>query len=370
MTTIALDGHMIGTRETGNETYIVELGAALGRLGGYDYRLYTPHPGAVVGALKSAPGISTRPFADVPSFVRIPWLYPRLVQKDHVSLLHMTYIASPRASCPVVLSVHDVSYRIFPEFFSPRVRLILRLLVGPSVRHAARVITLSECARRDVIGFYRVPPERVTVTPAAAGPQYTPQPQSEVARVRAAYNLPQRYVLAVGNVQPRKNLPRLVEAFSAAAEEADMVLVIVGRSAWRGSEVEATVKRLGLGERVRFAGYVPDSDLPALYTGATLFCYPSLYEGFGLPPLEAMSCGTPTITSNVSSLPEVVGDAALMVDPTSIAEIAAALRYLLTGDAARQEYRARGLNRAALFSWDRTAQLTRDVYDEVLGVRR
>jgi glycosyltransferase involved in cell wall biosynthesis len=130
------------------------------------------------------------------------------------------------------------------------------------------------------------------------------------------------------------------------------------------------VARLGLGERVRFTGYVPDADLPALYSGAQCFCYPSLYEGFGLPPLEAMACGTPAITSNVSSLPEVVGDAALTVDPTAVPDLAAALRRLLTDPAARQRYRACGLQQAACFSWDRTARATRAVYDAVLGVKR
>jgi glycosyltransferase involved in cell wall biosynthesis len=134
--------------------------------------------------------------------------------------------------------------------------------------------------------------------------------------------------------------------------------------------VEASDARLGLGSRVKYTGYMPDSDLPGVYSGALIFCYPSLYEGFGLPPLEAMSCGTPTVTSNVSSLPEVVGDAAITVDPTSVASIASALRQLAESRAARDEYAARGIERAARFTWERTAQLTREVYDAVLGVRR
>ena len=371
MIRVAFDGHMIGTRETGNETYAVQLAAALGRLGGYDYRLYMPHPAAIPPGLQDTPNLAVRPFLDVPSAVRIPWLYPYLMRRDKARLLHMQYVAPPWTPCPVVLAVHDVSYKLFPEFFSPRVRLITGLLVGPSLRRAARVVTLSESTRRDILRFYRVRPERVVVTPAAAGTQYAPQPPAEVARVRAAYRLPPRYVLAVGNVQPRKNLARLVAAFGAVAAAApDAHLVIVGRGAWRGSEVEAVVRRLGLAARVRFTGYVPDADLPALYSGAAAFCYPSLYEGFGLPPLEAMACGAPTITSNVSSLPEVVGDAALTVDPRAVPALAQALKYLLTDDDGRRLYRERGQAQAARFSWERTARLTRDVYDSVLGVRR
>src|SRR5688500_7913693 len=177
---------MVGERETGNETYVVTLASALGKLGGYDYSLYTPHPEAIPPDLRLQKGISLRRFRDVPAFVRIPWLYPRLMRADKMNLLHVTYIAPLRSPCPVVVSVHDVSYRIFPQFFSPRVRLILGLLVGPSVRRAARVITISESARRDIVHFYRVKPEQVVVTPLAAGPQYSPQPLREIERVRGA----------------------------------------------------------------------------------------------------------------------------------------------------------------------------------------
>ena len=357
---------MVGTRETGNETYVVELASALARIGGYDYRLYTPHPEHLPPELMEA-GLKVRKFPDVPSLVRIPLLYPRMAREDRLSILHMTYIAPPVSPCPVVLSVHDVSYRIYPQFFSPRVRLLLGVMVGPSMRRAARVITISERTKRDIVRFYRVSPRRIVVTPLAAGARYMPQPIEEVERVRRDYGLGQQYVLVVGNVQPRKNLPRLVEAFgSVVGEVGGVELVIAGRSAWRGSEVEAAVERAGIGEKVRFVGYVPDADLPALYAGAAVFCYPSLYEGFGLPPLEAMQCGTPTVTSNAASLPEVVGDAALTVDPHSVRDIAAALRKLLVDEDSRRDYREKGLERARMFSWERTARLTREVYDKAL----
>jgi glycosyltransferase involved in cell wall biosynthesis len=362
---------MVGTHETGNETYVVHLSEALGRLGGYNYNLYTPLPGAIPVELRLTHTISVRPFPNVPSFVRIPLVYPFLARRDRLGLLHMTYMAPPILTCPLVLSVHDVSYKLYPRYFSPRVRFLLNLLVGPSVRRAARVLAISESARRDIIRFYKPDPDRVIVAPLAAAPHFMPQPEDEIARVRYIHDLPAQYMLAVGNKQPRKNLRRLVRAFaSIAADYPNIALVIAGQSGWRGSQVEAEVERLGLAERVRFTGYMPDDDLPALYAGATLFCYPSLYEGFGLPPLEAMACGAPTITSNTSSLPEVVGEAAITVSPTSTAEIACAMRLLLADDARRHEYSRRGMERAALFSWDRTARLTRDAYDAVLGVQR
>jgi len=373
--TIGIDAHMVGTQETGNETYVVELAAALGKLGGYHYKLYTPIPQEMPLELRRAceqsEALSVRVFPDVPSFIRIPFLYPRLARQDRLGLLHMTYVAPPRLACPLVLSIHDVSYRIFPRFFSPRVRLQLALTVGPGVRKARRIIAISESAKRDIVRFYGVNPRRVVVTPLAAGAHFSPQSESEIRRVRQAYGLPERYVLAVGNKQPRKNLPRLVQAFgSLAAEMPELVLVIAGQSGWQGSEVENVVKEMGLGRRVRFTGFVPGADLPALYSGADVFCYPSMYEGFGLPPLEAMACGAATITSNTSSLPEVVGDSALTVEPTSVADLTEALRTLLDNEAMRREYSRRGIERASLFSWDRTARLTRNAYDAVLGVKR
>jgi glycosyltransferase involved in cell wall biosynthesis len=239
------------------------------------------------------------------------------------------------------------------------------------MRRAAKVITLSESTKSDLVRFYRLPPNKVVVTPAAASREFTPRPKAEVDKVRERYGVSGEYVLAVGNVQPRKNLRRLVESFGELAGDfPDLTLVIAGGSGWRSSEVGAAVSRLGLESRVRFTGYVAGEDLPALYSGATLFCYVSLYEGFGLPPLEAMACGTATITSNRSSLPEVVGDAALQTDPYSVCEIASAMRRLLSDSPLRAEYECRGLERAALFSWERTARMTRDVYDDVLGVKR
>jgi glycosyltransferase involved in cell wall biosynthesis len=369
---IGIDAHMVGTQETGNETYIVELAAALGRLGGYDYKLYTPHPQLMPPELRRAcesEALSVRVFPNVPSLVRIPFLYPRMARQDGLGLLHMTYVAPPRLSCPLVLTIHDVSYRIFPRFFSPRVLLQLALTVGPGVRRARRIIAISESTKRDIVRFYRVSPRRIIVTPLAAGSQFSPQSENEIGRIRQKYDLPERYVLAVGNKQPRKNLPRLVQAFgSLAADMPEVALVIAGQSGWQGSEVDKVVREMGLDRRVRFTGFVPAGDLPALYSGAEVFCFPSLYEGFGLPPLEAMACGAATITSNSSSLPEVVGDSALTIDPTSVADLTRALRSLLQDEALRRDYSRRGIERAALFSWDRTARMTRDAYDAVLRV--
>jgi glycosyltransferase involved in cell wall biosynthesis len=370
---IALDGHMIGSHETGNETYALEIALALARLDDaddYSYNLYTASPDVLPASVYSTPRLSVREFPDAPSLVRIPWIYPRLARRDGAALLHMQYVAPPFAPCPVVLTVHDVSHRVYPEFFSLKARLVVIPLTGMSIRRATHIIASSEATLRDLARFYRVSPSRVTVVSLAAGCRYRPRSQEEQVRVQRLYDLPQDYVLTVGTLQPRKNLARLLEAFgSIAAEIPDAALVIAGAQTSYGSELEQTAQQMGLERRVRFIGYVPDADLPALYSGATVFCYPSLYEGFGLPPLEAMACGAPTVTSNTSSLPEVVGDAALTVDPASVESIAVALRQFLQDTELRDTYRRKGLQRAATFSWQRTAQLTRGVYDRVLGRR-
>jgi len=359
---------MLGSRETGNETYVVELARSLGAVGDHRYLIYAQAGVDVPRALTEEPALEVRRFKPVPSTWRLLRLYPRLLAADRTSLAHFTYIIPPRSPCPVVVTVHDVSFRRYPQFFSPRVRLVLGLLLGFSMRQARHVITVSECSRRDIAHFYGIPAARITVTPEAAGEQFQPRGPDEIRAVRHRYGLAERYVLAVGNVQPRKNLPRLVDAFAAVAGEvSDLQLVIAGQSAWKGSDTEAAVTAAGVQDRVRFTGYVPDCDLPALYSGAAIFSYPSLYEGFGLPALEAMACGTATITSDRSSLPEVVGDAALTVDPTSTADLARAIHALISDETLQSVYSRRGLSRAGTFSWAATARATAAIYDRVIA---
>ncbi|HUZ01231.1 MAG TPA: glycosyltransferase family 1 protein [Thermomicrobiaceae bacterium] len=359
---------MIGRHETGNETYVVELTRALGNLGLHDYLLYAEFGTAVPGRLTDALAVAIRRVRATPSPLRLARLYPRLLAQDGVALAHFTYITPPRSPCPVVVTVHDLSFRRYPEFFSPRVRLVLGLLLGSSLRRARHVLTLSKCSQRDIVHFYNIPPDRITTTSLAAGDQFRPRTPDEIRAVRHRYGLAERYVLAVGNVQPRKNLPRLVDAFAAVAGEvSDLQLVIAGQSAWKGSDTEAAVTAAGVQDRVRFTGYVPDCDLPALYSGAAIFSYPSLYEGFGLPALEAMACGTATITSDRSSLPEVVGDAALTVDPTSTADLAGAIHALISDETLQSVYSRRGLSRAGTFSWAATARATAAIYDRVIA---
>jgi glycosyltransferase involved in cell wall biosynthesis len=247
------------------------------------------------------------------------------------------------------------------------------MLTRLALRASRRAIAISASARDDLAAAYHVPLERFAVTPLAADPRFRPQPPAAVAAVRAKYRLPARYILSLASNKPHKNLPRLVEAFAQVLQMADPYwrseagerqLVIAGHWDPRHPEARALVERLGLQAVVRFLPGVAEADLPALLTGVEVFAFPSLYEGFGLPPLEALACGAPVLCGDTSSLPEVVGDAALRVDTRSVAALADALARLLDDAALREQLRAAGPARAGLFSWQRTAQATLAVYQE------
>jgi glycosyltransferase involved in cell wall biosynthesis len=369
---VAIDAHMIGQRETGGERYMFDLIAGLIRVDAQNqYTLLATHPAALKRSLILPPNFdvqAVRPAANVP---RVAWAMPRTCRRVGAQVLHVSYTAPPVCTCPTVVTVHDIAYEFFPQFFSPRDRWLLSTTVPLSCRLAARVIAVSEWTKRDLVRRYAIPEEKIRVVYEAAADRFSPDvPAEDVMRVRRQYAQGRRYVLAVGNIQPRKNLGRLVEAFAALAAQGtageDVLLVIVGQSQWRGSEVFQQVEMQGLTERVRFPGYVPDEDLPALYCGAEVFVYPSVYEGFGLPPLEGMACGTPVVCSNTSALPEVVGEAAALFDPYDVDALAQVLRDLLSNEARRQNLVAAGLARAAQFSWERAGQETVEVYREAV----
>jgi len=250
----------------------------------------------------------------------------------------------------------------------------LRLTVRRTARRAAHVIAPSEFTRRDLIETYKLDPARVTAIPLAASEHFRPvEDAGEIERVRRLYGIAGEYVLAVGSIQPRKNLARLVRAYSGLRRERGRSnlpqLVLVGKQAWLYGETLRAVEEEGVRDCVRMTGYVSEADLPALYTGALCFAYPSYFEGFGLPPLEAMRCGTPVLVGDRTSLPEVVGDAALTADPFDTGALARALARLIDDAALRAELRARGLKRASAFDWRDTARMTLQVYRRVTGDR-
>lgn len=291
--------------------------------------------------------------------------FNRLVPE--AALFHATeHLLLPLRGVPTVLTVHDLIFRHLPQYHKPLNRWYLNLTMPLYCRRATRIIAISEATRRDLIAAYGLPAEKIRVVYEAADERFCPQPPEVVAALRAAYGLPERYVLFVGTIEPRKNLDRLLAAFETiyAAGESD-ALVIAGKRGWLYDDFFARLERSSARQAVLFPGFVADEDLPALYAGAQTLVLPSLYEGFGLPVLEAMACGTPVICSNSSSLPEIAGAAALLVDPADIAALATALSRVLTDPALREQMAAAGLVQAARFSWGQTAAATLAVYREL-----
>lgn len=299
--------------------------------------------------------------------LRIVWeqiVSPFAMSRAHLGVLFCPVNVVPLA-CPVpsVVTVHDLAFLSYPDAFHTAKRRYLTAMTRLSVHRARRVIAVSAHTRDDLVHRFGVRPERVTVIPNAADARFRPAADPKaVARFKAAHNLPDRFILFVGTLEPRKNLRRLIEAFALLAEgDAETKLVIVGATGWLTSDLAPLVQAHDLTDRIIFTGYVTDNDLPVWYQAATVFCYPSLYEGFGLPVLEAMACGTPVVTSRTSSIPEVTGEAAMLVDPTDVAALAHALQSVLSDEARRNTMAEAGIARAQTFSWERTAAATLDV---------
>jgi glycosyltransferase involved in cell wall biosynthesis len=261
--------------------------------------------------------------------------------------------------------VHDLSFLYYPHSFPGSKRLYLRTFTRLSVQRARRVIAISEHTRRDVARQYGVPLGRIERIYYGLDPVFQPLPAGEVHAFRIRRELPERFILFVGTLEPRKNVVRLVEAYSQLPSSCPP-LMLVGGKGWLYDEIFRRVEALKLTDRVHFVGYVPGKELPWWYNAADLFVYPSVFEGFGLPPLEAMACGTPVITSNVSSLPEVVGQAGLLVDPNDAQALAEAMERVLSSPGRRESMRAHGLEQASRFSWPETARRTVNAYRRAL----
>ena len=289
-------------------------------------------------------------------------------------LFHATdYLLPPLRQARGVCQIHDLSFLIVPETGDPRLVRYLREALPRSLARATLVLADSACTREDLLRCYGLDPERVVVVPAGVSPHFQPVTDPRVlAAARARYGLPEAFLLFVGTLEPRKNLVRLVEAYGWLRGEAacTLPLVLAGGRGWRNDALLARIRELDLEESVVLPGFVAEEDLPALLSAASLFVYPSLYEGFGLPPLEAMACGAPVVASNAGSLPEVLGEAALLPDPRDARGIGEAMARLLSDAALRARLREAGLRRAAGFTWAGAAQRLLAAYDVAAGLPR
>jgi glycosyltransferase involved in cell wall biosynthesis len=266
-----------------------------------------------------------------------------------------------------VITVHDVIPLLFPQLFSVKHRYVVRAGLVRVAKQADVVIVPSSTVQHDVQQHLRIDEDRVVVIPEGCEPRFRPLTDPEhLRRVRTKYGLPPLYILSLSTLEPRKNIPTLLHAFarlqSTLHAEPALHLVVAGARGWREQAIFQTVQRLGLERAVCFPGFIDDEDLPALYGGALLFVFPSLYEGFGLPVLEAMGCGVPVLASNTSALPAVAGDAALLVDPGDVDGMAAAMASILDNASLKERLRQKGFVRAQSFSWETTARKTLDLY--------
>ncbi|MBI4558085.1 MAG: glycosyltransferase family 4 protein [Candidatus Hydrogenedentes bacterium] len=277
-------------------------------------------------------------------------------------------IGSLRSLHNMVLTVHDLSFLRDPSWFAFSRTTYYRRAVARSVKLATHIIADSESTATDLQDLLRIPAKKISVVPLGVGERFQPSSDECVATIREKYKLPDRFFLYMGTLEPRKNLVRLIQAWSRVAHDLPYDLVLAGRNGWKTEPIFSEAAQSTHRPRIRFLGFVPEDDRPVMMSAAHAFVWPSLWEGFGLPPLEAMACGVPVLTSKVSSLPEVVGDGAILVDPANVEQIAHALVVIATDEALRASLREKGRARAAQFTWKKTAELTKRVYRSVLGV--
>jgi len=330
---------------------------------GFEFTVFTNgQPEMARAKLLSSRWPTHRPLA------RILWeqfVQPFQLARLRPNLLHSLAFASPLITAmPTVVTMYDLSFRLFPENFPAFQRLYLSTLSSISCRRARRVIAISESTKRDVVRWLNVPAAQVDVARPGVEARFRPRPRAEVEAFRTRVGLPERFILYLGTLEPRKNLATLISAFAKLQSLfPNLYLVLAGAQGWFYADLFQQVESLGLRGRVHFPGYVPAEELPLWYNAGAVFAYPSSFEGFGLPVLEALACGRPVVTSNTSSLPEAAGEAALKVPPQNVEALTAALRHALT---AGEEWAVRGPAHAAQFSWAATAQATVESYRRAL----
>jgi glycosyltransferase involved in cell wall biosynthesis len=368
----AVDAHAIGRHLTGNEVYVRSLLHGFSSLD-RESQFITYISG--VGARTWIPARFTAREVGTNPFLRLGFELTRNVHGDRPDLLHVQYTAPLACPVPVIATVHDVSFIEHPEYF-PRTRAMqLRWSVRRTVEHAARVLTGSEFSRSAILRAYpKLDCDRVVVVAIAAGNGFRQISREHAAlAVQKRFGVPGRFILSVGDLQPRKNHIGLIAAYARMIRKHPQFphhLVLAGKNTWFAERVHAAAARSGVAERIHFTGFVEDQELLQLYNACAFFVFPSYYEGFGLPPLEAMACGRAVACSNTSAMPEVVDGAAILFDPHSEPEIARAMVDLIMDSALRVRMERLGQKRAAYFTWQKTAQQTLEIYYEVAGQNR
>ena len=363
---IGIDAHCIGQRKGGNETYTLNLVKHLSLLepNGDEYIAYLTDAGMRQYDIFLNGRMTKRLIRPSSPYLRIPFGFALEDRRRRLDVFHAQYFLPFNLRCKTVLTVHDLIYERFPQFYTPGDLRRNRLGIPSSCRRADHIIAVSECTKRDLVEIYGLDPDRITVT--EEGPAENCKPMDPAAcrnELLSSYGLESPFVLYVGRPDPRKNLPRLLAAFAELKKKGTPhKLVMVGSKPRDGSDILSAARNPWLLDHVMFTGHVPADHLPVFYNAASAFVYPSIYEGFGLPVVEAMACGTPTITSTGSALQELAGDAAVLADPHDVWSIADAMERVLADKELQDTLRKRGLQRSQKFSFKTMAEQTSQIY--------
>lgn len=367
----SVDAHAIGCHLTGNEVYIRNLLNEFARLDrSSDFIAYVSKPGAQLQVPKK---VGTRRVSENP-FRRLGFDIPARLRRDKPDLLHVQYTGPLACSTPLVVSVHDVSYLEHPQYFTRFRAAQLRLTVKRTAEAAARILTPSEFSRRAILRHYKLDERKVVVVPNAVSNAFHPVDRESAAEaVEDHFGIRGPFILTVGDLQPRKNHLGLLHAFEHLMAQHPHLphhLVFVGKETWYSKVLHRAAQRSSAAGRVHFTGFVEDHDLRQFYGACDLFVFPSFYEGFGLPILEAMACGRAVACSSATAMPEVANAAGILFDPYSVPEMSRAMGDVLLDEEMRARLERLGTQRAASFTWERAARSTLDVYYEVAGVRK
>ena len=367
----AVDAHAIGRHLTGNEVYVRSLLRAFAQQDrDSEFLAYLSEPGAEQWIPR---GFQIRHVSANP-WSRLGWDLGRLLRRDKPDLVHVQYTAPLLGGTPVVVTVHDVSFLEHPDWFPWSRRAQLRHTVARTVRQAARVLTVSEFSKAAILSSYDIAPQKVRVVPNAANPDFRVIGREKAMRaVKDRLRMQAPFILSVGDLQPRKNQIGLIAAYAKMLQAHPQLndhLVLTGKETWFTPKVREAAQSSGFAERIHFTGFVSDNHLLDLYNACDCFVFPSFYEGFGLPILEAMACGRAVACSNTTAMPEVADGAGILFDPHSVDEIERAMSDILLDPELRARKERLGLQRAASFSWQKSARATLDVYREVVEERQ
>jgi glycosyltransferase involved in cell wall biosynthesis len=373
---IGIDATPLPPNPVGAGNYIIHLVRALASVETeHKFTIFAQYAGRELIDVPEKPNIKWIILSDKNPERRLIWeqiALPKLVRRAGVELLHSLHYTRPLVlSCASVVTFHDLTFFLFPELHTRAKRIFFPLTMRFSARQADALLSASESTRRDAIRLLHIPEEKIFTTPLGVNEEFHVISDAAILEsCRLRYELPDKFILFVGLLEPRKNLPLLIRAYARLVEiENPPDLVIVGRTGWGYADIMQQIDALDLKEKVHFTGYVPAQDMPIIYNLAQLFVYPSIYEGFGLPPMEAMACGTPVITTDVSAMRDHVGDAGILIPSQDEEALVQAIQEILHDPDLRKRLSERGRQQAANFTWNRTALETLKVYQYVASKR-